>query len=261
MQIEEIDLPRAFRDRLSGYTSEKDTLGQSASTVLMLKADRQPLLVVKHEKPGPFAELENEAARLEWLATQGLPCPRVLGQAQHAGQSWLLMEAIGGLDLASSRLSPAERIVILADALRRLHRLNPAKCPFDHRLRGRIAAAEARMAAGLVDEDDFDDERRGKTARELFGELQVRRPNEEQLVVTHGDACLPNIVARGDRFAGFIDCGRLGVADLYQDIALACRSISYNLGKDWVQPFLDLYGLPNPDPEKLSFYCLLDEFF
>ncbi|WEX89002.1 aminoglycoside 3'-phosphotransferase [Sinorhizobium garamanticum] len=259
--MQEIDLPPAFRDRLSGYTSEKDTLGQSASTVLLLRADGQPPLVVKHEKSGPFAELENEAARLEWLAAQGLPCPRVLGQAQHAGQRWLLVEAIEGIDLASSRLSPAERIVILADALRSLHRLDPAKCPFDHRLRSRIAAAEARMDAGLVDENDFDDERQGRTARELFGELQLRNPKDEQLVVTHGDACLPNIVAQGGRFAGFIDCGRLGVADLHQDIALACRSISYNLGKEWVQPFLGLYGLPNPDPEKLSFYCLLDEFF
>lgn len=141
MQIKEIDLPPAFRDRLSGYTPEKDTLGQSASTVLLLRADGRPPLVVKHEKSGPFAELENEAARLDWLAAQGLPCPRVLDHAQHAGQSWLVMEAVAGIDLASSRLSPAERIAIIADALHGLHRLDPAKCPFDHRLRRRIAAA------------------------------------------------------------------------------------------------------------------------
>ncbi|WP_331372415.1 APH(3')-II family aminoglycoside O-phosphotransferase [Sinorhizobium chiapasense] len=259
MQIQEIDLPPCFRDRLSGYASQKDTLGQSTSTVFLLSADDRPSLVLKHEKSGPFAE--NEAARLKWLRAQSVPCPRVLGQEQHAGQTWLLMEAVEGIDLASSPLTPAQRIAILADALRSLHRLDPATCPFDHQLRRRIAAAEARMDAGLVDESDFDDERQGRTARELVCELQARIPKGEQLVVTHGDACLPNIVARADRFAGFIDCGRLGVADLHQDIALACRSIGYNLGEDWVQPFLDRYGLPDPDPEKLAYYRLLDEFF
>ncbi|MDW9541742.1 APH(3')-II family aminoglycoside O-phosphotransferase [Sinorhizobium meliloti] len=261
MDVRELDLPPAFRGLLSGYGFERDALGQSASTIFLLKAQSRPFLILKHEPSGPFTELTGEAARLHWLAAQDMPCPRVLGHDDHAGETWLLLEAAEGMDLASCRLPHPERIAILAEALRRLHRLDPAACPFDRRLTASIAAAKARMEAGLVDESDFDEERQGRQTRELFDELLARRPKEEQLVVTHGDACLPNFIAAGNQFSGFIDCGRLGVADIYQDLALACWSITHNLGEEWVAPFLDRYGLAAPDPEKLAFYRLLDEFF
>lgn len=260
MNVKEI-LPPDFRDLLSGYRFEKDTLGKSGATVFLLKDESRPPLALKLEPSGPFADLPGEAARLRWLASRDLPCPRVLHCTDHAGRVWLLLEAIEGIDLASSRLPPAEHVAILAEALRRLHRLDPADCPFDRRLTATVAQAKARMEAGLVDEEDFDDERLCRGARELFEELLSKRPAVERLAVTHGDACLPNFIQKDGRFAGYIDCSRLGVADLHQDLALACRSITHNIGKEWVSPFLDQYGLPDPDAEKLAFYRLLDEFY
>jgi aminoglycoside 3'-phosphotransferase-2 len=174
----------------------------------------------------------------------------------------LLISALPGNDLASaSALAPIARVELLAAALLDLHRLPIAACPYDHRLETRIAAAKARMQAGIVDETDFDETRLGKSAEALFAELQSGRPDREDLVVTHGDACLPNFIASEDGFSGYIDCSRLGVADRYQDIALACRSIAYNFGEVLVQPFLDRYGMPATDPARLNYYQLLDEFF
>ncbi len=51
------------------------------------------------------------------------------------------------------------------------------------------------------------------------------------------------------------------MADRYQDLALAARSIAYNFGAEWIKPFLDAYGLTEIDPAKIAFYKLLDEFF
>lgn len=61
---------------------------------------------------------------------------------------------------------------------------------------------------------------------------------------------------------GFIDWGYAGVADRYQDLALAVRSITWNLGAEWVPSFLDAYRLPDGlDAAKIEFFHLLDEFF
>lgn len=56
--------------------------------------------------------------------------------------------------------------------------------------------------------------------------------------------------------------GRGGVADRYQDIALAVRSIRHNLKSEkFVELFLDAYELKNVDFSKIDYYILLDELF
>jgi len=133
-------------------------------------------------------------------------------------------------------------------------------CPFDRALARCIARARARLEAGLVDEGDFDEERIGRSAEDLFQEVLARCPASEDPVVAHGDACLPNLLADRGRFTGFVDCARVGVADRHQDLALASWSIRHNLGDHWVEPFLQRYGIA-ADPGRLGFYRLLDEFF
>jgi aminoglycoside phosphotransferase len=61
--------------------------------------------------------------------------------------------------------------------------------------------------------------------------------------------------------AGLVDCGRSGIADRHQDLALAMRSITHNFGREWVSTFLEAYGMRHPSVEKLSLFALLDEFF
>jgi aminoglycoside phosphotransferase len=63
------------------------------------------------------------------------------------------------------------------------------------------------------------------------------------------------------QFIGFVDCGRTGLADRYQDLALASRSVGSNFGSEWVQHFFDAYGVTDPDETKLCYFRLLDEFF
>jgi aminoglycoside 3'-phosphotransferase-2 len=96
---------------------------------------------------------------------------------------------------------------------------------------------------------------------ELLDSLYREHPGSEDIVVTHGDPCLPNVIFDNGSFSGFVDCGRCGRADRYQDLALAHRSIESNFGIRLAESFLRAYGLEPVDTMKLSYYRLLDEFF
>lgn len=66
------------------------------------------------------------------------------------------------------------------------------------------------------------------------------------------------------RFAGFIDLGRAGIADRYQDLALITRSLESDMNPQfngWSKYFLMQYEILEPDVSRLEFYRLLDEFF
>src|SRR5262245_12856098 len=255
-------LPEDWRSELDGYDWHQQTIGDSAASVFRLEAAGSPTLFLKLEPAGPFAEMPAEEARLRWLATMGIRCPAVRRMETRADRNWLLMTALRGTDCASLGPHYAEITVSsVANALRQLHALDVHVCPFDHRLTTRMAHARTRALAGAVDETDFDDAHLGMTAIDLFEKLAASQPKSEDLVVTHGDACLPNMILDGEEFSGFIDCARLGVADRYQDLALAARSIAYNLGAQWAEPFFLRYGVSEPDRSKLAFYPLLDEFF
>jgi aminoglycoside phosphotransferase len=256
------DLPRELAHAILGYAWERVTTGCSGAEVVRLERPGGPNLYLKAEPRNAEGELRAEKARLEWIGDR-LPVPRVHAFVEDAAREYLLISAVPGIDASDpSHGEDMERLVaLLAEGMRRIHHLPIEGCPFDPRLDAKIEAARVRMIRGRVDAADFDAERQGRTTEDLFGELIRTRPGVEDLVFTHGDYCLPNILLEEGAVRGFIDWGRAGVADRYQDLALAARSLEYNLGPEGIPLLFHAYGIPEPDPDRLAFYRLLDEFF
>src|SRR5262245_53512924 len=254
-----MDVPSAIGAFVAGSRRDPVHVGKSSASVFRVTTSTDVMFL----KTCGIAEsdLGPEAERLRWLVGRA-PVPRVVAFASDDDREYLLLTAVPGANgVDAGRMRPHAVATGLGKALRSLHAISTDGCPFDQSVAAQLQRARQRVLAHRVDEWDFDEERQGRKAVDLLAEVEAVRPPDEGRVLTHGDPCLPNAIFDGSVFAGFIDCCRAGVADPYQDLALAARSIRSNLGEDWVATFWEAYGLQQPDERKLAFYRLLDEFF
>ncbi len=253
-------LSPALRGIVQGYRWRMITIGESGADTYRLTAPRRRPLILKHVRGCSSNDLMDEARRVAWLGRRA-PAPKVVAAVSEGDRQWLVMTALPGTNACDSNLPPETKVTLIAKALSALHAARVEICPFDESLDRNIARAKENAAQGRVDESQFDERNMGRSSASLLRSLVRSRPSIQDLVVTHGDACLPNFMLDDGQFSGLVDCARVGVADRYRDLALACRSIEYDLGEEWVTPFLQAYGIGRPDRQRLAFYRLLDEFF
>lgn len=170
------------------------------------------------------------------------------------------MTAVPGTDLTKFNGESPEvkrRLTeALARALRRFHGLELHGCPFDHSAEQELGRLERALSVTGASVGRSAASRR---ARATLGALRRRQP-EETLVLTHGDACLPNILVLGNELSGFIDLGAAGLGDRCRDLERACWSLLYNYGEGYDEVFLRAYGATEADRAKLDFYRGLEWF-
>lgn len=254
-------LPAAIASAVSGYTWRQIHVGFSPARVFRLDAANKSSLYLKISPRGLAHSLLQEKSKLEWLKNR-LPVPEVLRFVAGESADYLLLSAISGSDAGDEALKDDIPRVIeqLADGLKMIHGLPVGNCPFDERNARKIETAAKLVENNLVDEDDFDEINQGKTAADLLRELLDAESFDEDLVFTHGDFCVPNVILDHGRLSGFVDWGNAGVADRYQDLALLSRSVIDNFGAEYEESVFKIYGI-EPDREKIRFYRLIDEFF
>ena len=258
-----LDVPAGLRPRLDGYCWVRNLVGEAGATVHRLHAPGRPELFLKHGVGAAAQDVADESARLHWAAPR-LPTAEPVSFVFEGGEAWLLTTAVPGRT-AHQRLEEepargAEIAAALGAFLRHVHALPVETCPFDAHHPLRMAHARTRLKAGLVDEDDFDDQRQGRTAAEVWRELLTLEPTSVEEVVTHGDFSLDNVLLERVRVTGCIDLGRLGVADPHQDLAIMSSNLD-DFDPGLRAAFLTAYGLPAPDERRMRFHLCLDEFF
>lgn len=259
---EPVAVPPSLTPFVEGMLWARNTVGEAGAVVHRLHAPGRSSLYLKHGHGSVTQDLTDEMARMRWLARHA-SVPELRGFVATGNEAWLLMSAMPGrtaYDLLEAE--PCKRSAIvkaIATHLRQLHALPVEECPFNSAHTLRLAAARSRMDAGEIDISDFDEERAGWTAAQVWAEMNTLLPMEADPVVTHGDYSLDNILLEGGLVTGMIDLGRVGIADRYQDLAILANCLR-EFGDDLQEQLFAAYGIAQPDECKLRFHLMLDEF-
>jgi len=257
-----VAVPAGLASAVADKTWFRDRVGESGCAIYRLAGGLRDDLYLKVGRGPMLDDLVDEMVRLRWLSGY-LPVPPLHGFVLEADAGWMLTGRLPGQTAYQLLEGDPGMAPALAGALgrflRRLHTLPVERCPFnaDHRLR--LAAAQDRMEAGLVDEDEFDDSRHGMSAEEVWAEMMAALPADFDRVVTHGDFSLDNLFVVDGEVTGCIDLGRVGIADRWQDLAILWNSLE-EFGEDAAQAMLQAYGIAM-NSAKLDFHLQLDEFF
>jgi kanamycin kinase len=73
--------------------------------------------------------------------------------------------------------------------------------------------------------------------------------HDPEMVLIHGDACLPNFIFYNGKFSGYIDLGDMHVGNVELDLSAAIWSLQYNLGPGYGLSFLQQYGIKDATEE------------
>lgn len=259
-------LPEKIQNLIIGEEYRTDEIGESGSSILLFQ-DK----VLKIQKCS--READGEYRMMKWLHDK-LPVPRILAYETMNDQTFLVMSKIDGrmaCDEEYMKNLPMQ-VRLLSSGLKMLWDVDISDCPVNWDMDHKLAQARYNVENDLVDLDNVEPDTFGENGfespKDLLEWLYENRP-EEELMLSHGDYCLPNIFGVEDEVSGFIDLGRTGVADKWCDIALCYRSLAHNYsgryhgqaysGYDEQLLFREL-GI-RPDWEKIRYYNLLDELF
>jgi streptomycin 3"-kinase len=241
--------------------------GESGAAVFHDRAGKRYAKVVA---PDHVEELAAERDRTDWLESTHVPSAVVLDWRASDVGACLITRAVPGVpadQLGSGALRAAWPSVV--ETVRILHTLPVGQCPFDRRLARVMPAARATVAENRVKVGFLPLSLQHTPPLQILRQLEAELPGREaqegaQLVVCHGDLCLPNILIDPvtDDVTGLIDLGRLGTADPYADITLLLATAwtiwpDDDAARRAEHEFVTWYGA-DLDPDRLDFYSRLD---
>ena len=261
-------IPENIKKIVGDQVYTQNDVGMSGSKVLIFP--EHVLKIQEHT-----LETDNERNIVAWL-NGCIPVPEIPAYYIENETTYTLMTKIQGKMLCDEEYlyNPSKLIKLVAEGIKLLWSANVDDCPLRFsRLDERLKEARRNVENGMVDLDNVQPETFGPNGfsgpEELLVWLEQNRPQED-IVLSHGDFCLPNIFTDNDKISGFIDLGKMGPADRWQDLAIVLRSLEhnfsekYNDGKPYMKfeprMLFDELGI-EMDETKNRYYMLLDELF
>lgn len=258
-------LPKILTDKINLEKATTPTMGFSDATVLLIKEGyQQKDVVIKY---GKSKDIEKEANILKWLKDR-IEVPEVYEFIKIEETYYLIMEMLPGVmgQYGFHELSLEEMVILYANEIKKWHQIDYSTFPTYNTLEDKIKHAKGNVEKGLVKTQYFERELQGKSGQEVYDEMLKYYPKSFDLVLCHGDVCMPNFMYLKGKVTGWIDVVGCGVNDRYLDIAIALRTLRFNFewvnqefSKAYMDLFLNSYGIKQLDMDKVKFYILLDE--
>lgn len=206
-------------------------------------------------------DLDREAVRLRWIGGQ-LVVPDVLFHARVDGVAFLLLSALPGTPAHTwvEELGPRELLGQIAQTLRSIHNLDARNCPFEGLFTQELWEARERLDLGVIDRAKFF-RAYGEPPEESLEWLAAHEGLVGDLVFTHGDFCLPNVLLSDGAVSGVVDWGLAGKSDRHRDfmsigVTLRLNGLTANL-----DDFYQAYDPLVVDEQRIRLYATLDRFF
>ncbi len=253
---EPLSIPAAMVARFKDWTISLAYSGGPDSATWRLRRS-QDIRYFKVARSGREPSLAEECDRTRWAAGR-LPVPRVVDYGIADGIEWMLTEDLSGVSTTDKLLTenPTALVPLLAHGLRVFHETPSQDCPFRFCLNEALILVRRRVERGLVDAARLQPEHRHMAPAQALAKLEAERPTTEDVVLCHGDYCLPNVLVDAGRISGYVDLGGLALADRWWDLSVATWSVTWNLGPGWEDVFLKAYGI-DADPERMRYFRLL----
>ena len=228
-----LDFPEQLRTYIEGATLS-DSSSHSGARVLYLDSG----YYLKIDQKG---RLEREASIARWFEQEGMGTPVI--HYLSTDKDYLLTKEAIGHDALAFLDQPEKICQTMAEALKKLHSLNPQHFPSENHLQ------------------TYKD-RALKNYEEAFQLIREQGHLFKTDAFIHGDACLPNFILKdADHFSCFIDLGLADFSDRHIDLFWAVWSLNYNLhDPKYAELFLDYYGRELVDGNKLRLVAAFEAF-
>ncbi|MHA7986679.1 phosphotransferase [Rathayibacter sp. CAU 1779] len=235
-------VPEPLMRRFGDHIEEVVWVNEAGGVTVRARVGDEAVFA-KWAPPHSELDLEAEAERLAWAA-RFVRVPTVLDFRADDDGELLVTRGLPGTNAVTERwrADPERAVRALGSGLRAFHDALPVEgCPYSWSVEDRIARCRSEGIAERV------------AALDALGPV----PAVDRLVVCHADACAPNTLLADDgAVAGYVDLGRLGVADRWADIAIGAWSTEWNYGLGYTDLYYESYGV-KPDDERIAFYRTL----
>ncbi len=237
---------------------EENYIGRSDASVYILIFEKRKYVLkaqqVKEQKS--LHKLKNILLKLQTK----LPVNKVIKYVQTQNQEFLLTDYIEGepIFLYGEKKDGKNVGIILGKTLKMIHNTDFSDFEVNNEFENRIAKVKK-----LILENEF----RPAIIKETFGDKSTLEiidyinsliPQKWDLVLTHGDFCLPNILIKNNKLSGIIDLIDCRICDRAYDIYYALWSLNYNKMNRFKEDFLVSYSIDKIPSKTIKLIGIID---